>query len=69
MRVLIIEDDQNLAEVVKSGLEQNGYAVDWFCDGPSALEIVNAYPYDVIILDIMLPGIDGFKICREIPPF
>jgi DNA-binding response OmpR family regulator len=66
MRVLIVEDDRDLAQTVKSGLEENGYAVDWVSDGPSALEIVNAYPYDVIILDIMLPGIDGFKVCREI---
>jgi DNA-binding response OmpR family regulator len=66
MRILIVEDDRNLAETVKSGLEESGYAVDWVSDGQSALEIVCAYSYDVIILDIMLPGIDGFTVCREI---
>jgi DNA-binding response OmpR family regulator len=66
MRVLIVEDDRNLAEIVKAGLEENGYAVDWVSDGPSALDLVNVYPYDVILLDIMLPGIDGFTICCEI---
>jgi DNA-binding response OmpR family regulator len=66
MRVLMVEDDQNLAKIVKAGLEENGYAVDWVSDGPSARDIVNVYPYDVILLDIMLPGIDGLTICREI---
>ena len=66
MRVLIVEDDRNLAETVKSGLEESGYAVDWVADGLSGLEMVSVYPYDVIILDIMLPGMDGFTICKKI---
>ena len=66
MRVLIVEDDQNLAETVKTGLEESGYAVDWVSDGFSGLEMVSAYSYDVIILDIMLPGMDGFTICQKI---
>ena len=66
MRVLIVEDDQNLAETIKSGLEESGYAVDWVSDGLSGLDMVSAYSYDVIILDIMLPGMDGFTICQKI---
>jgi DNA-binding response OmpR family regulator len=66
MRVLIVEDDKNLAETVKEGLEENGHAVDWVADGFSGLDMSIAYAYDVIILDIMLPGIDGFKVCRKI---
>jgi DNA-binding response OmpR family regulator len=66
MRILIVEDDKHLAETVKSGLEESGYAVDWVADGISGLEIVRVYPYDVIILDIMLPGMDGFTICKKI---
>jgi DNA-binding response OmpR family regulator len=65
MRVLIVEDDQNLAETIKSGLEESGYAVDWVSDGQSGVEIASAYSYDIIILDIMLPGIDGFAVCKE----
>ena len=66
MRVLIVEDDRNLAETVKSGLEESGYAVDLVSDGISGLDMVIAYPYDVIILDIMLPQMDGFTICKKI---
>ena len=55
MRVLIVEDDQNLAETIKSGLEESGYAVDWVSDGFSGLDMVSAYSYDVIILDIRCP--------------
>jgi DNA-binding response OmpR family regulator len=66
MRVLIVEDDHNLVETIKSGLEESGYAVDWVSDGLSGLDMVSAYSYDVIILDIMLPGMDGFTICKKI---
>jgi DNA-binding response OmpR family regulator len=51
---------------MKSGLEENGYAVDWAAEGQDALELVAIYTYDAIILDIMLPGIDGFDVCRRI---
>ncbi len=65
MRILIVEDDKHLVEAMKSGLEESGYAVDWISDGQSSLEMVGIYTYDIIILDIMLPGIDGFKVCEE----
>jgi two-component system copper resistance phosphate regulon response regulator CusR len=66
VKILIVEDDVNLAKVMKAGLEENGYVLDWVPDGPSSLDMVSAYSYDVIILDIMLPGIDGFQVCKEI---
>lgn len=65
MRILIVEDDPNLAGTVKAGLEESGYAVDVVSNGPEALDMVSAYAYDVIILDIMLPGMDGFEVCRK----
>ncbi len=66
MKILIAEDDKHLAQAMKSGLEESGYAVDWVSDGESALEMVSAYSYDMLILDIMLPGIDGFSVCKTI---
>lgn len=65
VRILIVEDDKHLAEAMKSGLEESGYAVDWISDGQSSLDMVGIYTYDIIILDIMLPGIDGFKVCEK----
>jgi DNA-binding response OmpR family regulator len=64
VKILIVEDDKHLAQTMKSGLEESGYAVDWIPEGESALEMVSAYSYDIIILDIMLPGMDGFSICK-----
>jgi DNA-binding response OmpR family regulator len=65
VKVLIVEDDEHLARTIKSGLEESGYAVDWVADGESALEMVGAYSYDTIILDILLPGKDGFNGCKN----
>ncbi len=64
VRVLIIEDDTHLAKEIKFGLEENGYAVDWVIDGESGLDMGQAYPYDLIILDIVIPKKDGFDVCR-----
>jgi two-component system, OmpR family, copper resistance phosphate regulon response regulator CusR len=66
MKILIVEDDGYLAEAMKSGLEESGYAVDYVADGGDALEMADIYSYDIIILDIMLPGIDGFRVCRDL---
>jgi DNA-binding response OmpR family regulator len=66
MRVLIVEDDENLALTVKSGLEENGYAVDLTANGQDGVEMASIYSFDVIILDIMLPDIDGFMVCKTI---
>ncbi len=62
----MVEDDENLVWPVKTGLEENGYAVDWAGDGAIGSEMALAYSYDLIILDIMLPKLDGFSVCKAI---
>ncbi|MCK9524559.1 MAG: response regulator transcription factor [Limnochordia bacterium] len=66
MRILIVEDDKHLGWSIKTRMEKNGYVVDYETDGQSGLETAIACSYDLIILDIMLPKIDGFTVCREI---
>ena len=66
MRILLVEDDEDLGEIVKYNLEKEGFKVDWVLDGETALEKVNRSLYDLIILDIMLPKIDGIEVCRRI---
>lgn len=62
MRITLIEDEKQLANIVKKGLEEEGYSVDVAHDGEEGLYMVENYPADVIILDIMLPLLDGFSI-------
>lgn len=66
MRILIIEDEHRLSNVVKKGLEEEGFAVDQAFDGEEGLYLAEAESYDLIILDVMLPKIDGLKICRSL---
>ncbi|WP_324664468.1 response regulator transcription factor [Dehalococcoides mccartyi] len=66
MKLLLIEDDTNLAKVITSGLEENGYVVNWESNGKLGAEMALAYTFDVIILDIMLPELDGFAVCHKI---
>jgi len=66
MRVLLVEDEHKIASYVKRGLQESGYAVDAVFTGRDALDWIGAAPYDLIILDIMLPGIDGLTVCREL---
>ncbi|HXM58705.1 MAG TPA: response regulator transcription factor [Candidatus Dormibacteraeota bacterium] len=66
MRVLIVEDDAELAASLHRGLEEAGMAVDTVADGPSALDAAPAVAYDVIVLDAMLPGRDGFEVVRAL---
>ncbi|MCK9524561.1 MAG: response regulator transcription factor [Dehalococcoidales bacterium] len=66
MKILLVEDDDSLAEVVKHGLEQENYAVDWVNNGNDGLDMALAYDYDLIILDIMLPDRDGFEVCQAV---
>lgn len=66
MRLLVVEDDSIAAELLAKGLRENSYAVDVAPDGPAALERALLYEYDLIILDLMLPGIDGLEICRRL---
>lgn len=66
MRVLVVEDERKLASYMQKGLERESYAVDIAENGEAALERARTTPYDVVILDIMLPGLDGFGVCREL---
>ena len=67
MRVLLVDDDQRLVRAVKRGLTEAGFGVDEARDGTEALEAVATAPFDVIVLDVMLPGsLDGFAICAEL---
>jgi DNA-binding response OmpR family regulator len=66
MRILLVEDEHKIASYVKRGLQESGYAVDAVFTGRDALDWIGAAPYDLIILDIMLPGIDGLTVCREL---
>lgn len=66
MRVLVIEDTVRIADAIKQGLAQEGYAVDVEYDGEAGLMAGLHQPYDIIILDIMLPSIDGFQVCRKL---
>ena len=66
MRVLVVEDSVKTASLIKRGLEEEGYAVDIAINGGEALSMAAAYPTDAIILDVMLPGEDGFEVCRKL---
>jgi two-component system, OmpR family, response regulator len=65
VRVLVVEDEARIARVLKRGLEEEGYAVDIAGDGPEGLWMATANPYEAVILDVMLPGFDGFELCRK----
>ena len=66
MRILYVEDERELSDVVCSGLRKCSYAVDAVFDGLEALEYYSAYEYDVIVLDLSLPGLDGLEVLRRI---
>ncbi len=66
MRLLIVEDDKKVGAFLERGLKEENYAVDVCRSGADALYLSQVNPYDVIILDIMLPGKDGFSVCREL---
>jgi two-component system OmpR family response regulator len=66
MRVLVVEDEAKLGGLIERGLEENGLAVDRTDRGEDALWMAGSTPYDAIVLDVMLPGIDGFEVCRRL---
>ncbi len=66
MRMLIVEDDHRLNELLRRYLVEQGYAVDACFDGKDGLESASMTDYDAIILDVMLPTLDGFALCREL---
>lgn len=65
-RILIVDDEQNIREVVREYCELNGYEADEAEDGMEAVEMVRANHYDCVVLDVMMPRLDGFSTCREI---
>ena len=66
MRVLVVEDETRMARLVKRGLEEEGHAVDVAGDGPEGLWLATENPYAAVVLDVMLPGFDGFEVCRRL---
>ncbi len=66
MRILLVEDEKDLSNIIKQGLEEEGYVVDVAYDGEEGLYMAENFPGDVIILDIMLPVIDGLSILSRI---
>jgi len=66
MRILLVEDEPKVAGFVRRGLVAERYAVDIATDGKEGLELAAAFPYDLIVLDLMLPGIDGREVLQRI---
>jgi two-component system, OmpR family, response regulator len=66
MRVLVVEDEPAMARLLKRGLEEEGHAVDLGADGPEGLWLATENTYAAIVLDVMLPGFDGFELCRKL---
>jgi DNA-binding response OmpR family regulator len=64
--ILLIEDNRNIAEMVGEFLERRGYGLDYAADGVTGLHLAVSNSYDVVILDLMLPGMDGLELCRKL---
>jgi two-component system copper resistance phosphate regulon response regulator CusR len=66
MRILVVEDEHRIAQAIKEGLEQESYAVDVEYDGEAGYNTAHEDEYDLILLDVMLPSMDGFTVCRQL---
>ena len=66
MRILLAEDETKVAEQVRRGLIADGYVVDWAADGEEASWLAETNPYDAMVLDVMMPGKDGFTVVRQL---
>jgi DNA-binding response OmpR family regulator len=66
MRILVVEDEHKLTAVLQRGLQEHGYGVDVAYDGVEGLALAEAAPYDLVVLDVMLPQRDGYAVCREL---
>ncbi|CAM3395719.1 response regulator transcription factor [Rhodothermus bifroesti] len=65
-RLLVVEDEAKLASLLRQGLEEEGYAVDWVLTGEEALARLEHFPPALMIVDVRLPGIDGIELCRRV---
>jgi DNA-binding response OmpR family regulator len=66
MRVLVVEDELKMAALLKQGLEEHDHSVTVVHDGQEALEFASSHAFDVVVLDVMLPGLDGFEVARRL---
>jgi DNA-binding response OmpR family regulator len=66
MRILVVEDERKLSDILKRGLVEEGYSVDTAFDGNEAEILAENIPYDLILLDLILPGKDGIEVCRSL---
>src|SRR5215472_3090529 len=64
--ILVVEDEQDMCNLISRQLEAEGHTVHQAFDGLSALQVVELHPFDLVILDWMLPGLDGLAVCRQI---
>ena len=69
MKILLIEDDIKIINFLKKGLTEEGYLVDVAQNGEDGLYLVSVNPYDIVLLDIMLPSINGFEVCKKLRSF
>ena len=65
-RILVVDDDDRIAAIVRDGLTRMGYRVELAADGPAALAAVAAQPCDLVVLDLLLPGVDGVEVCQRL---
>ncbi len=66
MKILVVEDDPGIAEMLQTGLREARFEIDLAADGPTGLQMAQERTYGLIILDIMLPGMDGWRVCRSL---
>jgi DNA-binding response OmpR family regulator len=66
MRVLVVEDELRMAALLKHGLEEHDHSVTVVHDGQEALELASSHAFDIVVLDVMLPGLDGFEVARRL---
>src|SRR5438270_13460205 len=66
MHILVVEDEKRLANLVRRALEEEGHVVDVTFDGAEALDMAEGTEYDLLVLDLMLPHVDGIEICRRL---
>jgi DNA-binding response OmpR family regulator len=66
MHLLVVEDDRSLAEALRRGLSQQGHVVDVVHDGPSGLDLAESGTHDAVVLDVMLPGMDGLTVAKRL---